>query len=124
VEGLEMGYMTTITVLNDGFSQIEESPKEFVEKISEGMNGIRRHLGSIERYNINSYGVGNHCNNVIVAKSNHADDPRMFISYQNSMDIIGWGNDSTDIEYRKRLLKIAKNMIEYEEDQIKQLEQK
>lgn len=119
-----MGYMTTITILNDGFSQIEKSPKEFVENISEGMNGIRRYLGSIERNNINSYGVGNHCNNVIVAKSNHADDPRMFISYQNSMDIIGWGNDSTDIEYRKRLVKIAKGMIQYEEEQIRKLEQR
>lgn len=118
-----MGYMTTITILNDGFSQIKENPKEFVEKISEGMNGYRRFLGSTEINNINSFGVGNHCNNIMVATSNHADDPRMFISYQNSLDIIGWGNDSKHLEYRKRLLKIAKGMIQYEEEQIKKLEQ-
>lgn len=118
-----MGYMTTITILNDGFSQIKNSPAEFVEKIDEGMDGIKRFLGSYERNNINSYGVGNHCNNVLVAKSNHADDPRLFISYQNSMDIIGWGNDSRDIKHRKRLLKIAKDMIKFEEQEIKKLEQ-
>ncbi|KAA9007261.1 hypothetical protein F4V43_01885 [Paenibacillus spiritus] len=117
-----MGYMTTITVLNDEFSQIKANPKEFVDKICEGMRGYRRSLNSIEISNVNSFGIGNHCNNVIVAKSNHADDPRMFITYQNSMDIIGWGNDSKHLEYRKRLLKIAKKMIEYEEQQIKKLE--
>ncbi|WP_342423097.1 hypothetical protein [Paenibacillus sp. FSL E2-0178] len=120
-----MGYMTTITILNDGFSQIKDNPKEFVDKIGEGMNGNRRFLGSTEINNVNSFGVGNHCNNVIVAKSNHADDPRLFISYQNSMDTIGWGNDdSTHLEYRKRLVKIAKGMIQYEEEQIKKLEQR
>ncbi|MEK4006501.1 hypothetical protein [Paenibacillus sp. FSL H3-0333] len=117
-----MGYMTTITILNDGLSQIKDNPEEFVDKISEGMNGYRRFLGSIERNSVSTFGVGNHCNNVMVAASNHADDPRMFISYQNSMDIIGWGNDSTHLEYRKRLLKIAKGMIQYEEEQIKKLE--
>jgi hypothetical protein len=114
--------MTTITILNDGFDQIEQHPKKFVEAIHEGMNGYRRFLGSVERNNINSFGIGNHCNNVIVAKSNHADDPRMFISYQNSMDIIGWGNDSKHIEHRKHLLKIAKQMIKREEEEIKELE--
>lgn len=39
-----MGYMTTITILNDGFDQIKENPKEFVDAINDGMDGYRRFL--------------------------------------------------------------------------------
>ncbi|RNB59474.1 hypothetical protein EDM57_04855 [Brevibacillus gelatini] len=119
-----MGYMTTITILNDGWDQIEKYPKEFIEAIDEGMNGYRRYLGRVEQNNINSFGIGNHCNNVLVAKAHHADDPRMFIAYQNSLNIIGWGNDSTSIENRKRMLKLAKQMIKREEEAIKEIEEK
>lgn len=118
-----MGHMTTVTILNDGFDQIEKHPKKFVESIREGMNGYRRILGSVECQNINSFGIGNHCNCVIVAKAHHTDNPRMFIAFQNSLDIIGWGNDSRNLEYRKQLLKIAKQMIKHEEEEIKRLEE-
>lgn len=118
-----MGYMTTINILNDGFDQIEKHPEKFIEVIKEGMNGHRRFLGSVEQNNINSFGIGNHANVVQVVKSHHADDPRMFIAFQNSFDIVGWGNDSTHLEHRKRLLKIAKDMIKREAEEIKRLEE-
>lgn len=116
-----MGYMTTVTILNDGFDQIEKHPKEFIEKISDGMNGINR-FDRLVRQNINSYGIGNHANVIQVVKSHHADEPRMFIAFQNSLDIVGWGNDSKHLEHRKRLLKLAKEMVKREAEEIKRLE--
>lgn len=73
--------------------------------------------------NINTFGIGNYCNNVMVAKAHHADDPRLYIVYQNSLDVIGWGNDSVNLEQRKQLLELAKQMIRQEENEIKRLEQ-
>lgn len=35
-----MGYMTTITILNDAFDQIKNNPNEFIEQINKGLNGI------------------------------------------------------------------------------------
>lgn len=116
-----MGYMTTITILNDGFGNIEKDPQKFTDNIKDGMNGINR-WDLTKRKNINSYGVGNHTNLMEVAKSHHADDPRMYVIFQNSMDCIGWGNDSEHLEHRKRVLKIAKDMICREEEEIKRLE--
>lgn len=116
-----MGYMTTVTILNDGFDNIERDPKGFVDKIKEGMYGINR-WNMKERKNINSYGVGNHGNLMEVAKSHHADDARMYVVFQNSMDCVGWGNDSNNLQHRKRVLETAKQMVEREEEEIKKLE--
>ena len=116
-----MGFMTTINILNDGFDQIDKNPKEFIDVIKDGMNGINR-LNLREIKNINTYGVGYHGNCVTVARSHHADEPRMYIAHQNSLQIIGLGNELKDIEYRKKNLKIAKEIIKYEEEQIKKLE--
>ncbi|MFB5269345.1 hypothetical protein ACE41H_21525 [Paenibacillus enshidis] len=116
-----MGYMTTLTILNDGFSQIQKYPKEFINKISEGMDGFNR-FGLSGRNNINDYGIGNHANVLQVAQSHHADDPRMFVAYGNSLNFIGWGNDSTNLEHRKQMLKLAKQMVKREEEEIKRLE--
>jgi len=35
-----MGYMTTITILNDAWSNIEKNKQEFIDNINAGMVGI------------------------------------------------------------------------------------
>lgn len=120
-----MGYMTTITILNDAWHIIKENPEEFINNIDNGINGLRRINGKYDRSKyINSYGVGNHCNPMEVAKSNHADDPRLFLTYGNMMVALGYFNDIDNLQLRKDILKIAKGIIKDEEREIKSLEEK
>jgi len=119
-----MGYMTTITILNDAWSTIKEHPEEFIENIDQGMNGLSYFNGRYYRKHINSYGVGNHCNPMEVAQSHHADDVRLYLVGQNMMSTFGYFNDIKDIKLRKSLLRKAKWILEQEEKQIKELEEK
>jgi|GEM_PF-2244891 len=117
-----MGYMTTITILNDAWHVIEKNQQQFIDNINAGMNGIDEFRGC-GRY-INDYSIGNHSSPVIVAQSNHADDPRLFLTCGNMMTTFGYVNDMTNMELRKELLKRAKGIIKQEERAIKEIEEK
>jgi hypothetical protein len=67
-----MGFMTTLTILNDGFDQIQKHPEDFVTGIRENMNDG------------GGFGVGNHANCVEVMRSSHADYFRLFATQYNS----------------------------------------
>ena len=73
-----MGYMTCVSILNDGFDQIEKHPEEFVRNIKKGMS--QYHGSSVE-----SYPVGNHANPMDVKRSQHADTPQVVLLYANEM---------------------------------------
>lgn len=110
-----MGYMTTVTFLNDGWSAIENDPKGFVECIS-GHD-------KFHRYNtINNFGLGNFGNMINVARSHHADEDRLYLVGGNMMVSLGYSNDIKNISLRKLLLKTAKMIIKMEEEAIKKLE--
>lgn len=124
-----MGYMTTITILNDAFDQIENNPKQFIENIKKGIDGER--ISFIENNKINhkksycnSYPVGNYCNPMEVAMSNHASESRLYLVGENMMTILGDLNDIKDIEVRKKLLEEAKSIIQREENIIRKIENK
>ena len=52
-----MGYMTVVSILNDGWHTIEEHPQEFVENI---FNGMTEGRGPFEKQKrVKSYPVGN-----------------------------------------------------------------
>jgi hypothetical protein len=88
---LIMGFMTTITILNDAFDQIQKDPEEFVDQIQKGLNGITD-FGDRGR-NINTYGIGNYCNPIIISKSQHADVDRLYLVGGNMMTELGYFND-------------------------------
>jgi hypothetical protein len=77
-----MGFMTDITILNDGWDQIAKNPKEFVEKMSSLMRGGYMDYDDPNR---DSFGVGSYGNQVQVGGSHHADDPRLYLSHLNSL---------------------------------------
>lgn len=66
-----MGYMTEISILNDGWHNIKSDPERFIERISQGMHwdgDVRdRTLGG-----------------VTVHPSHHADDTRVYWAGRNS----------------------------------------
>ena len=116
-----MGYMTTVTFLNDCWDQIKKNPEEFVDNINMGMDGIdifdRR-----KRKSIVNYGIGNCCNGIDVAQSHHADDFRLYLVGQNMMTTFGYANDLDNIKLRKQLLETVKWIIKDEEKRIKESE--
>ena len=118
-----MGFMTTLTFLNDGFDQIEKFPEQFVNVIKLGMYGIDKHNRNSNRKFITTHGIGYHGNLVEVAKSHHADDYRLYLIGQNMMTTFGYANDDIkDLKLRKKLLETAKWIIKDEEKRIKKLE--
>ena len=119
-----MGYMTTVTFLNDGFDQIEKYPEQFIEAIKLGMYGIDKHNKGTSRKFITTHGIGNHSNLVEVAKSHHADEHRLYLVGRNTMTTLGYANEIEDIKYRKELVEMAKWIIKDEEKRIKELEEK
>ena len=119
-----MGYMTTVTFLNDGFDQIEKYPEQFVNAIKLGMYGIDKHNRNSSRKFITTHGIGYHGNLVEVAKSHHADDYKLYLVGRNTMTTFGYANEIDDIKYRKELVEMAKWIIKDEEKRIKELEGK
>jgi len=118
-----MGYMTTITFLNDEFDQIEKFPEQFIEAIKLGMYGIDKYDKNTNRKFITTHGIGYHGNCIDIAKSHHADDIRLYLVGQNMMTTFGYANDDIkDLELRKELLETAKWIIKDEERRIKKLE--
>lgn len=66
-----MGYMTEIGILNDRWDEIRKDPAKFVEQIYESSISFGRVPGCI---------IGQ----TTVAKTHHADDAKVYLSYQNS----------------------------------------
>jgi len=112
-----MGYMTVISVLNDGWETIKNHADEFMENIENGMQG-----GHVFRRNVNTFSVGNHCNPMEVSKSFHADNAQVFYVGQNCMTMLtDWTtNNKRDIEFQLKRIKDAKSMINYREKELKE----
>ena len=118
-----MGYMTTLTFLNDGFDQIEEYPEQFINAIKLGMYGINKHIKNTGRKFITTHSIGYYGNSVEVAKSHHADDYRLYLVGRNTMTTFGYANEINDIKYRKELVEMAKWIIKDEEKRIEELKE-
>jgi hypothetical protein len=72
-----MGFNTTVLILNDAFSFIEDNPEQFVAGIRSKM-----HEGG-------EFPVGNHCNAADVKPTMHADIPRVYVSHGNWLSELG-----------------------------------
>ena len=59
-----MGNMTVVSVLCDAMDTIKENPEQFVKNVAEGMHDYSNRR-------INSYGVGNHANPMMVHHAFH-----------------------------------------------------
>jgi len=114
-----MGYMTTVTILNDGFHGIEENPKKFVESIRDAMCGC--HNGSSDRCGIYTYYVGNAGNNVQLAPSYHADESKLYLCGQNLMSDLSktYGIElQRDVEFQLSRIRQARTILDYTEKEL------
>lgn len=119
-----MGFMTTVTFLNDIWHVIKKNPQEFMDVIEQGMSGINplSLYGERKIKTINDYGIKNCGNGIDVGMSHHADVPALYLVYRNCMTTFGRENDNLDLELKKKILKIARAELKLESDRIKELE--
>ena len=107
-----MGYNTTVNIINDGLDQLRKYPEEFVEGIVRNLNS-----GGI-------FGVGNHANQVEVARSEHADTFMLYAVHGNSLIALSpWSLVTRDIaesnpELVKDLIHRAKAYLDYLESEL------
>jgi len=76
-----MGYLTTITIYNDGCDQITKFPKEFAEKVHNACSGVY----SRQDWNEGSFGLGYHANLVTVQAPRHMDDSTIYVHMGNTV---------------------------------------
>lgn len=105
-----MGYLTTLTVYNDGVELIKNNAQDFADKLYKATSG--RDTCDIS--------VGNFCNLVRVQKPRHADDNTTYVHMGNGVFEMNPYSEKT-----KNLLKcnpeFFKKAVEYLENQLEEL---
>lgn len=103
-----MGYLTTITIYNDGCDLIKKYPKEFAEKVYDSCLGVY----TIDKSS-NTFGLGYHGNLVTVQKPRHADDHTIYVHNGNTLVEVN--------AYSKDFKTLLKNNPDFANKLIKQL---
>lgn len=117
-----MGYLTTLTIYNDGLDQIQKNPEQFVKRLLEAANNTS---GS------STLPVGNFGNLVKVQKTRHADDCTVYVHMGNTVCEMNAHSEETlktmmqSKKFFKKMIAEMKNQVkmltkqlkEYEEDQ-------
>ena len=106
-----MGYLTTITIYNDGCDQIVKNKEKLADILynacSGEYNNSRLHYG-------NTVGLGNYANLFTVQKPRHADDVTLYLHYGNTVIDVSEIKETDDwvinaaiieMEYRLKHLK-------------------
>lgn len=111
-----MGYMTVVSILNDGWHLLQENPDKFMDNISRGMRGEYR--GSV----VQAYGVQGFANPMEVHRSFHANESKLLLVGQNHMeDVADMTPNRTDefyLTYKVRTLHQAADALEYAQMQV------
>ena len=102
-----MGMNTVIHILNDGFHELEEDPKGFVETIRQQMN---EPIGSEYRFLL-----GPHGNVIKVMPYHHASDERYYISGGNTISEVSMNQADEYIEkgFGKQYIKTLERLIRW-----------
>lgn len=77
-----MGYITTISIHNDGASELMKHP----EKLAEILNNATLGVYNNQKRGYNGYvGLGGHSNLITVQKPRHADDKTVYVHAGNTV---------------------------------------
>jgi len=77
-----MGFLTTITFLNDAAHNYEENPTRLVEIIHDAITGNECIRNGGRSY---SEHIGNHCNPIRVQRTRHADNHTVYVHMGNTV---------------------------------------
>ena len=105
-----MGYLTTITIRNDGCADIEPNAEEFAKKIYKACC-----IGT-NPFEIES--LGGHCNLIIPQKPRHADDHTLYIHARNDvLDVSNINENNCSLD----MLNIAIHEMNYQLKRLRSL---
>ena len=102
-----MGYLTTITIYNDGADELKKHPEELAEALDQACRGIQRNQG--RRWE----GLGSHANLLTLQKPRHADDHTLYLHAGNTVvDVYeaesDWAIDTFISELEYHLIRLKK----------------
>ena len=111
-----MGYMTVVSILNDGWDIMKKNPDIFIENIQKGMSGNYR-SSSVQHYPVKGY-----CNPMEVRRSFHADQSVLVMVGQNHMEDVSDfdpnRNNDFYLAYKARMLSAVEDKVEYAYQQL------
>lgn len=115
-----MGYLTTLTIYNDGLDEIKKNPGQFTEGVLEAARPMSG--SSVLR-------VGNFGNLVKVQKSRHADDCTVYVHMGNTVcEMNAYSEETLGImkqskNFYKKMLAEMKNQVRMLSRQLKEFEE-
>lgn len=112
-----MGYLTTITFLNDASHCYKENPTRLAEIIDDAVSNHQCMRNGGHSY---SESIGNHCNPITVQRTRHADDRTMYIHMGNCVTEFNPSSADTD-KMLKHFPKVFDKGIDFIEQQLKEL---
>lgn len=112
-----MGYLTTLTFLNDAADQYDKHPERLVEIIHDAVNNHQCSRNGGKSYD---EPIGNHCNAITVQRSRHADDHTTYVHMGNGVtEMNPWSADTKDL--LERIPDVFDQYLSYMDQQVKQL---
>jgi hypothetical protein len=75
-----MGYLTTLSIYNDGADILKKEPEKLADIIYNACLGVYDRRG-----HTNQVPLGNHCNLITVQKPRHADDHTVYVHHGNGV---------------------------------------
>ena len=106
-----MGFMTIVSILNDGWHLMKANPEQFMANIEKGMRDWSPG-GSVR-----DYPIGNFCNPMEVRRSFHADQSVLLLAGQNSLEDLAdfdpTRKDAFYLAYKARAMHRAAAELEY-----------
>ena len=112
-----MGYLTTLTFLNDAADQYDKHPERLVEIIHDAVNNHQCSRNGGKSYD---EPIGCYANAITVQRSRHADDHTIYIHMGNCVSEVNpWSADTKDL--LERFPDVFDQYVSYLEQQVKQL---
>ena len=103
-----MGYLTTVSIYNDGAMELIKHPEELAKKLNYACSGVQINKG----FNYDS--LGSHGNLLTLQKPRHADDTTLYLH---------WGNTVIDVDNAKseRVINAFLAEMKYQTKRLKEL---
>ena len=112
-----MGYLTTLTFLNDAADQYDKHPERLVEIIHDAITNHQCSRNGGKSYEEH---IGNHGNAITVQRSRHADDHTTYVHMGNGVtEMNPWSADTKDL--LERFPDVFDQYVSYMEQQVKAL---
>ena len=108
-----MGYLTTVTVYNDGLSLLKKYPLDFCDRLYEAAISHKQR----------DFGIGNFCNFANVQQTRHADERTIYVHMGNTVtEVNPWSKDFDDL--LKRHPDFARSLVGFLDSEVKVLKRK